>query len=349
MTIRTILSKVYHGGEFFLANILPRFFVGSPFMSSLYYLFFSSKFRREERAVLAGKVKHLRESKKEKTNMYTLIRNVHRIEKGLLMRPRRDLFALDFIGETMDNFETLYKISDCKPDSQIKWAKDVLKEYFSITGSHSIIDKERIRFTKIAGSSESSMSISVPYHRIESNKPNISFEDFYKLTKYRRSVRWFLDKKVPHDLLDKAIMAANQSPSACNRQPFEYRIIDEPLLLDKVRNIPMGLKGYQHNIPLMIVVVGNLDAYFDERDRHVIYIDASLANMSLILALETLGLSSCCVNWPDIEELEIKMDKALSLGKHQRPIMSMAVGYPDPDGKVAYSEKRDIELIRKYN
>ena len=93
----------------------------------------------------------------------------------------------------------------------------------------------------------------------------------------------------------------------------------------------------------------NQDAYFDERDRHVIYIDASLANMSLILALETLGLSSCCVNWPDIEHLEKRMDKVLSLEKHQRPIMCLAIGYPDPDGEVAYSEKRDIELIRKYN
>jgi len=349
MKIRLILSKTYHGAKSFFANVLPRFFVGSALTSSVYYMLFSSKFRREERAVLAGKVKHLSESKENKANIYTLVRNVHRIEKGLLMKPRREVFALDFIGETIDNFKNLYNTSDCTPHSQLKWAKDVLKEYFNSTASHPIIDKERIRFNEIVGSFQNYLPTSIPYHRIESNKPNISYEDFYRLTKYRRSVRWFLNKSVPHDLIDKAILAASQSPSACNRQPFEYRIIDEPKLLDKVRNIPMGLKGYQHNIPLMIVIVGNLDAYFDERDRHVIYIDASLANMALILALETLGLSSCCVNWPDIESLEVRMDKALSLGKHQRPIMSIAVGYPDPDGMVAYSEKKDIELIRKYN
>src|SRR5690606_25590241 len=104
------------------------------------------------------------------------------------------------------------------------------------------------------------------------------YEDFYKLTKYRRSVRWFLDKKVPHELVEKAVLAALQSPSACNRQPFEYFIIEKPDLLKEVVNIPMGIKGYQDNIPMLVVAVGNLDAYFDERDRHVIYIDASLAN-----------------------------------------------------------------------
>lgn len=349
MTIRLILSKMYHGSKSFFSDTLPHFFIGSTLTSSIYYMFFSSKFRREERAVLAGKVKHLKESKEDKANVYTLVRNVHRIEKGLLMRPRREVFAVDFIGETMDNFKNLYNKSDCAPQSQVKWAKDVLQEYFSITSSHAVIDKERIRFNEIVGSFQNSLATSIPYHRLESNKSNISYDEFYKLTKYRRSVRWFLKKSVPHDLIDKAILAANQSPSACNRQPFEYRIIDEPNLLDEVRDIPMGLKGYQHNVPLMIVIVGNLDAYFDERDRHVIYIDASLANMALILALETLGLSSCCINWPDIEALEIRMSKALSLGTHQRPIMSIAVGYPDPDGMVAYSEKRDIELLRKYN
>jgi len=71
--------------------------------------------------------------------------------------------------------------------------------------------------------------------------------------------------------------------------------------------------------------------------------------MTFMLALETLGLSSCPINWPDIEALEKRMEKALGLEGHQRPIMCMAVGYPDPEGMVAFSEKRNIDEIRKYN
>ncbi|MEI6864957.1 hypothetical protein [Flavicella sp.] len=61
------------------------------------------------------------------------------------------------------------------------------------------------------------------------------------------------------------------------------------------------------------------------------------------------GLSSCAINWPDIEHLEKRMENTLGLEKYQRPIMCMAVGFPDTEGKVAYSEKRNIDLIRKYN
>lgn len=347
--MKSILKKISGKYRIIVSNTLPKYFIWSSWASSLYYFLFSSKFKREEYAVLVGKVKHLTSSKRDRANLYTLIRNTHRLEKGLLMKPRRSIFGLDFIKETLDNFESLYKAGDFHSSAQLKWSNDVLSEYFEITESHPFLDNQRKRFQEIVGQEVCNSSKSIPYFRNAQLKPDISFEDFYKLTKYRRSVRWFLNQNVPHDLVDKAILAANQSPSACNRQPFEFRIIDDPKLLSEVVRIPMGIKGYEHNIPMLVVSVGNLDAYFDERDRHVIYVDASLANMTFMLALETLGLSSCPINWPDIELLEKKMEKALNLEKHQRPIMCMAVGFPDPEGMVAFSEKRSINEIRKYN
>ena len=52
---------------------------------------------------------------------------------------------------------------------------------------------------------------------------------------------------------------------------------------------------------MIIVIVGELDAYEYDRDRHLIYIDGSLAAMTFMLALETLGLSSCPINWSGVE------------------------------------------------
>ncbi len=348
--MKKIFNRIYYKCKSIISTKLPKYFIANAWLSSLYYFIFSSKFNRELHSVLVGKVKHLRDSESKRQNIYTLIRNTHRLEKGLLMKPRREIFAVDFIKETVDNFESFYDKNKCQVGSQIKWSYDVLSNYFEVTGAHNTIDTQRKRFINIVGEQDISTQFkSIPYYRHEINKPSITYEDFYKLTKYRRSVRWFLNKKVPHELIDKAILAANQAPSACNRQPFEYRVIDDPNLLQTVVNIPMGIRGYQHNVPMLIIAVGNLDAYFDERDRHVIYVDASLANMSLMFALETLGLSSCSINWPDIENLERKMENALKLKKHQRPIMCMAVGYPDPEGMVAYSEKRSLDDIRRFN
>src|SRR5690606_14396065 len=80
----------------------------SRFMAAIYYAFFNSSFHREHQAVIAGKIKHTKESRETKNNYFLLTRNTHRIEKGLLMVPRRPVFAKDYIGETIDSFEGVW-------------------------------------------------------------------------------------------------------------------------------------------------------------------------------------------------------------------------------------------------
>ena len=170
-----------------------------------------------------------------------------------------------------------------------------------------------------------------------------------QLSLRRRSVRWFEDRSVPRELIDKALMVARQSPSACNRQPFEYRFYDDPKLVRNISSLPFGAGGYSHNIPVICVVVGKQENYFSSRDRHVIYIDSSLSIMAFMFALETLGLASCPINWPDFEPLEIKMQNTLGLQAYERPIMLIAVGYPREDGVIPFSEKKPLHTIRSFN
>jgi nitroreductase len=95
-----------------------------------------------------------------------------------------------------------------------------------------------------------------------------------------------------------------------------------------------------------VVVVGRLRNFADERDRHLIYIDSALAAMGFILALETLGLSSCMINWPDLPDKEGQMATLLALEPDERPVFLIAVGYADPSGKVARSVKKPVgELL----
>lgn len=343
--IKKIRSKFRLHKHKFVENILPKYFYKSGFLASLYYAFFSSAFQREHRAVLSGKVNH----QKENGKFYLLVRNIHRLEKGLLMRPRRNTFGMRYISETVDAFCRLSKSESFNSHrEQFQWFGDVLNEYFTVVTLNSQLMALKNKFEK-QNHSSLKHPLKIPYNRRQKDFSKISFEEFYLLTKQRRSVRWFEKRKVPRELIDKALLAANQSPSACNRQPFEYFIIDDPKFLKTAVKLPMGTAGYDHSIPMLVIAVGNLDAYFSERDRHLIYIDTSLANMAFMLALETLGLSSCPINWPDIEGREQAMSEFLQLKKYQRPIMCIGVGYPDAQGMVAFSEKRQIENLRKYN
>jgi nitroreductase len=158
-------------------------------------------------------------------------------------------------------------------------------------------------------------------------------------------VRWFEQRTVPRQLVEQALAAAAQAPSACNRQPFLFRYFERPEDAQRVAGIAMGTSGYAQNIPALVVVLGDLSCYPEERDRHVPYIDASLAAMQFMLALETLGLASCPINWPDIEYRERLMDRELALPRYLRPVMLIALGYPDPQGGVPFSAKKPVEAL----
>jgi nitroreductase len=188
-----------------------------------------------------------------------------------------------------------------------------------------------------------------PYEHATIESSGVTYEQMVALSRQRRSVRWFLDKPVDRDLVDKALIVGRQAPTACNRLPYEFLVFDDPDQVQKVAAIPFGASGYAHQIPTVVVVKARLDSYFSPRDRHVPYVDASLAAMSFMFALETLGLSSSVINWPDFEPLERTMAKTLGLRPHERVVMLIAVGYADPTGLVAFSQKKDLDVLRSFN
>lgn len=321
------------------------------FLSAVYFFFFNFSFYREFHAVLSARVDYNRKIKGENVSEILLRRNTHKLEKGLIMKPRRSIFALSYIEETVEAYCNISRQYDSKNDSVeelgLFWAGDVLNSYFSVTdGNNQVICRayEKFKCCKLIDGTTNK----VPFKR-EKNKELISYKALLDLTYFRRSVRWFSDKKVSRDLIDKAVLLAGNAPSACNRQPFKFYIYDDPKFVREISKLPMGASGYNHNIRQMIAVVGNLDAYYSERDRHVIYIDGGLASMGLIYALEVQGIASCCINWPDIEPRERKISKLLNLKSSQRVIMLIAYGYEASDSMVPYSQKRSISELRTYN
>ena len=340
------VTKILNNIKFMLFQLLGK----SDRLSSLYYFLFSGAFDREYNGVMHGILKYHGEPHSGHGTSFLLRRSIHRLEKGLLMKPRRDIFALEYIEDAVKSYNQIKKFNsdEC---GEVRWAHDVLKMYFSVTSSHPIIDRARSQFNYIEKNDPllSENTPNIPYPREFNNSADVSYESLLALAYQRRSVRWYLQKPVPRELVDQALKVASYSPSACNRQPFVFRIFDEPDLVPKVASLPGGTTGFYQNFPMIIAVVGNLGAYFSERDRHLIYIDSSLASMSFMLALETLGLSSCAINWPDIKAKEKKIAELIGLTPSERVIMLISVGYADPAGLIAYSQKKELDLIRKYN
>jgi len=306
---------------------------------------------REQWAVLSGRRAYYKNLGSDRATHVELRRNIHRLEKGILMQPRREVFARDYIEETVE----FYAVALRRPATvsnldagEMQWAHDVLAEYFTIvTGADASVERSRATFEALA--TFGTRASVHPYPQGDLPKTDITYEQILELAESRRSVRWFQDRPVERELIDKALLVARQSPSACNRLPYEYLVFDDPATVQQVAGIPFGATGYAHQIPTVIVIKGDLSNYFSPRDRHVPYIDASLATMGFIYALETLGLSSSCINWPDFEPLEGRMAKTLGLKPHERVIMLLAVGYAQPDALVAYSKKKSIDNLRTFD
>lgn len=329
--------------------------VRSRFLSKVWYLF-SSAFAREQQGVLAGIYSHKLSlnAKQSEGRLYTLRRNTHRIEKGLIMQPARDVFALDYIGQTVELFASLNAGDpDADQAATLGWSHDVLRSYFDVVDTNDpTIGKAQQVFENARNNGkpcDQGEPTQRPYRRELDAKIGIDVDQLHQLAILRRSCRWFLPKPIPRDLIDQAIVIGSLAPSACNRQPFEFRIFDDPDDAARIGAIPGGTAGFSHNFPCVVVMVGDLAAFPHERDRHLPYIDASLAAMGFLFALEVQGISSCCINWPDVEERESRMSKALNLSANQRVIMLIAIGYPDAEQKVPFSQKKPLDEVRTYS
>lgn len=279
--------------------------------------------------------------------IYATRRHIHMIEKGLTMRPRRNLFALDYIWDAVENVAVLCDTSEYGDANEMLWMRTVLTCYFDVVDkSHPVVARAHKSFCdgKLEYRKDPMLG---PYQPPAGTHFDIG--SLYELARHRQSVRWFVDSPLPYEAIVHALRIAQEAPSACNRQPYQFRIINSDPLLSQITAIPMGTNGYAHNIPSLAVVIGDQSAFQDARDRHLIYIDASLAAMSFILGLQAQGIASCCINWPDLPARERKIRTALGLLDHQKVVMLIAFGYAEPGTLAPASVKKSLDLLAAFN
>lgn len=323
------------------------------YIASFYY-FLGKAFSNEHQAVLKGRKAYHDSLKDVGESCALLRRNTHRLEKGLIMKPRREVFAEGFIRETVDCYKNAMQ-SRKLADSEKKWATDVLDDYFTNVGSTKEIDKAKSIYSNARIEVNASCQVSgvlgykdgqfKPYSYQALPETSIHFDELQKLYIRRRSVRWYQNKQVPLEVVQRAANIACLAPSACNRQPYRFAFCNDKQKAIKIAKCAGGTTGFAENLPAIITIVGDLSAYPYERDRHLIYIDGSLAAMQLMLALETLGLSTCSINWPEVSSSERELRKIIKLKDYERVVMLLAVGYADEQGGIPYSQKKMNSLI----
>ena len=124
--------------------------------------------------------------------------------------------------------------------------------------------------------------------------------DTLQAIRTRRSVRKYLDKPVPEELIQKLLAAAMQAPSARNQQPWQFVVIVDRKLLTKIPefmpNAAMAAKS-----PLAILVCGDLSL---EKSEGYWVVDCAAAVENMLLAAHALSLGAV---WCGVYPRELRM------------------------------------------
>lgn len=163
--------------------------------------------------------------------------------------------------------------------------------------------------------------------------------DFFNM---RYSVRNYAPDDVPIALIEEAVRRAQKAPAVCNRQSGRAWVVSDPATIARVLEIQGGARGFAEGVNKVIVVTSDLCNFQSPGERYQSWIDGGLFAMSLIYALHSLGLGSCCLNWSMEYTRDIQLKKFLGIGQSETIIMLVAVGNLPDELMVAESCRKAL-------
>ncbi|MDE6682883.1 MAG: nitroreductase family protein, partial [Muribaculaceae bacterium] len=144
----------------------------------------------------------------------------------------------------------------------------------------------------------------------------------------RTSVRSYSDKKVAKETVDTLLRAAMAAPTAMNKQPWRFVVIEKRELLDsiaaKFKSMTMAAKA-----PLAVVMCGDMTAAIEGEGREYWVQDVSAASENLLLAAHAVGLGAVWCGIYPIAERVNDFSKMLELPENIVPMACICIGYPE--------------------
>lgn len=156
----------------------------------------------------------------------------------------------------------------------------------------------------------------------------------------RTSVRDYEARPVEKEKVEKMLRAAMAAPTAMNKQPWHFVVVDQRNVLDALAGANPYAKMLK-KAPLAIVVCGNTDKMIEGGGRDFWIQDASAATENLLLAAHAMGLGAVWTGAYPSEERCISICKVLSLSDNLIPLNMIVVGYPaeQPQPKQKFKEE----------
>ncbi|MBM4059739.1 MAG: nitroreductase family protein [Planctomycetes bacterium] len=175
----------------------------------------------------------------------------------------------------------------------------------------------------------------------------------------RRSVRSYLPQPVPADTIRRLLAAAVQAPSAMNKQPWAFVVVQDRALLQRLsdRSRDLLLAGLTPGSPFWKYKeqfeAPGFSVFFDATTLIVICAspaewppneDCCLAAQNLMLAAHGLGLGTCAIGLARQAVDEPVFRRELCIPDDHRPVLPIVVGFPR--APVAPTPRAEPKVLR---
>jgi|GEM_PF-67514 len=276
-----------------------------------------------------------------------IVKEYHRIEKRLAFKEPRIAFAPQIIQSLLSSlreYQEKYGLDEIAQN-----ALNALFAYYQFNLAHDHKDEQLyqnlIALKSTIADPENATSqggvLKVSRQNIY-EKAKLDLQDFFAS---RYSIRQFAPEEVDMGLVEKAVAMAQKTPSVCNRQSSKVYVFSRPEDKQKVLSYQTGNKGFGDQANKVLIVASDLAHFFSIGERNQCWIDGGMFAMSLVYALHSLGLGTCCLNWSVEYELDRALKKAVGIKNSESIIMMIAVGHLPDELKVAQSPRKNIRDV----
>ena len=172
--------------------------------------------------------------------------------------------------------------------------------------------------------------------------------DYMDISRQRRTIRKYSDRKVEQDKLDKVLEAGRWSPTAVNAQPQRIIILEGDEDLSKVREFcsfgfdkkyveyakecddkENGGLNFYYGAPLVLMICYDTEACWKhpESGRSSGPTDATIVAVNMMLEATSLGLGTAWISYFDEERAR----ELLNIPSSWQPSSMLYIGYPAED------------------
>lgn len=155
----------------------------------------------------------------------------------------------------------------------------------------------------------------------------------------RRSIRKFTDQPVDQETLTLLMKAAMAAPTAMNAQPWEFVVITEKKVIDRLRKYMMFGKM---KAAAVICVLGSRRKQKNKAGDLFWVQDCSAATQNILLAATSLGLGAVWVGVHPVFIFQQTVSAILNLPERVTPLNLIYIGYPaeEKEPRTQYEAER---------